>query len=167
MAVEISTERWLRKLHQAEFSVLDLAICLPPAPETADDEWTAIVTHKGPFADGGHYIGFVKKSALHPKASEAAGSDQRTIDDDDNDWYKFDDETVSIFPQEKLASLEGGGSYSVFCSSILIDVLQLWNVLISRPGCGSICVIIQDETPRITQKGSLETARKSRRGRAM
>jgi ubiquitin carboxyl-terminal hydrolase 14 len=75
------------------------------------DEWTAIITHKGAAADAGHYIGFVKKSAFHPKASQATGLDQKTIDDDDDDWYKFDDEKVSIFPVEKLSSLDGGGSY--------------------------------------------------------
>jgi len=51
----------------------------------------------------------VKKSAFHPRASEDTGSEQKTIDDEDNDWYKFDDDKVSIFPEEKLATLEGGG----------------------------------------------------------
>lgn len=30
----------------------------------------------------------------------------------DQDWYKFDDEKVSIFPSEKLMSLDGGGEDS-------------------------------------------------------
>ena len=90
------------------------------------DEWTAIITHKGPAADAGHYIGFVKKSAFHPKASQATGSDQRTIDDDDDDWYKFDDEKVSIFPVEKLATLDGGGSYFPL---IVIDGLPAYGPL--------------------------------------
>jgi len=72
-------------------------------------ELVAVITHKGAAADAGHYIGFVKKSIFHPRASEAAGADQRTIDDEDNDWYKFDDDKVSIFPEEKLATLDGGG----------------------------------------------------------
>lgn len=71
--------------------------------------WIAIITHKGPAADAGHYIGFVKKSVFHPRASQVAGSGEKTIDDDDDDWYKFDDEKVSIFPAEKLATLDGGG----------------------------------------------------------
>ena len=58
----------------------------------------AIVTHKGAAADAGHYIGFAKKSVFHPQAT-----------DDDEDWYKFDDDKVSIFPGEKLPTLEGGG----------------------------------------------------------
>jgi ubiquitin carboxyl-terminal hydrolase 14 len=73
------------------------------------DEWIAIITHKGAAADAGHYIGFVKKSVFHPKAGQASGSGQKTIDDDDDDWYKFDDEKVSIFPASKLATLDGGG----------------------------------------------------------
>ena len=84
------------------------------------DERLAIITHKGAAADAGHYIGFVKKSVFHPKASQVAGSDQKTIDDDDDDWYKFDDEKVSIFPVEKLATLDGGGSYS----SLIVGVVS-------------------------------------------
>ena len=63
-----------------------------------------IVTHKGAEADAGHYIGFVKKRALHAPASSTP-----TPDEDDEDWYKFDDEKVSILPAEKLETLSGGG----------------------------------------------------------
>jgi len=75
-------------------------------------ELIAIIAHKGPAADAGHYIGFVKKSVFHPKASEATEPNQKTIDDEDDDWYKFDDEKVYIFPEEKLAILGGGGEDS-------------------------------------------------------
>jgi ubiquitin carboxyl-terminal hydrolase 14 len=65
------------------------------------------VTHKGAAADAGHYIGFVKKGVFHPGA------------DDEEDWYKFDDDKVSSFPAEKLPTLEGGGkrpaSFSCVC----------------------------------------------------
>jgi len=30
----------------------------------------------------------------------------------DEDWYKFDDDKVSIFPREKLMTLDGGGEDS-------------------------------------------------------
>ena len=30
----------------------------------------------------------------------------------DEDWYKFDDDKVSVFPREKLMSLDGGGEDS-------------------------------------------------------
>lgn len=74
----------------------------------------AIVTHKGAAADAGHYIGFVKKSALHPSLLPGASSSAPApaLDDDDEDWYKFDDDKVSIFPREKLATLDGGGEDS-------------------------------------------------------
>ncbi|KAF4568262.1 deubiquitinating enzyme [Pleurotus pulmonarius] len=65
-------------------------------------ELVAIITHKGAAADAGHYIAFVKKSAIHPGSVD-------NLDDDDEDWYKFDDEKVSVFPKEKLTTLEGGG----------------------------------------------------------
>lgn len=30
----------------------------------------------------------------------------------DEDWYKFDDDKVSVFPREKLMTLDGGGEDS-------------------------------------------------------
>ncbi|GAW03081.1 ubiquitin carboxyl-terminal hydrolase 6 [Lentinula edodes] len=32
--------------------------------------------------------------------------------EDDEDWYKFDDDKVSVFPKEKLSTLDGGGEDS-------------------------------------------------------
>lgn len=66
----------------------------------------AIVTHKGAAADAGHYIGFVKKSVFHPPT---LGEEQES----DEDWYKFDDDKVSIFPQAKLTTLDGGGEHPI------------------------------------------------------
>ena len=80
---------------------------------TTPSVYAAIVTHKGAEADAGHYIGFVKKRALHsnPVAAGAAGAGATgpQLDEDDEDWYKFDDDKVSIFPAEKLETLSGGG----------------------------------------------------------
>ncbi|KAF8064043.1 hypothetical protein FPV67DRAFT_199304 [Lyophyllum atratum] len=91
----------------------------------------AIVTHKGAAADAGHYIGFVKKSVFHASKAAASaqlgssenasgsgvsapsGSSAIELNEEDEDWYKFDDEKVSVFPQEKLATLDGGGEDSV------------------------------------------------------
>jgi hypothetical protein len=52
-------------------------------------------------ADGGHYITFVKKSvfAQSPLAAE-----------DNEDWFKFDDDDVSVFPAAGLSMLAGGGA---------------------------------------------------------
>ncbi|KAJ7630053.1 hypothetical protein DFH06DRAFT_1056688 [Mycena polygramma] len=68
-------------------------------------ELVAIVTHKGAAADAGHYIGFVKKSVFHPPK---LGEEQES----DEDWYKFDDDKVSIFPKDRLNTLDGGGEDS-------------------------------------------------------
>ncbi|KAF8192747.1 cysteine proteinase [Mycena galopus ATCC 62051] len=68
-------------------------------------ELVAIVTHKGAAADAGHYIGFVKKSVFHPPT---LGEEQES----DEDWYKFDDDKVSVFPKDKLTTLDGGGEDS-------------------------------------------------------
>ncbi|KII90142.1 hypothetical protein PLICRDRAFT_159510 [Plicaturopsis crispa FD-325 SS-3] len=80
----------------------------------------AIVTHKGAAADAGHYIGFVKKSVFHATSNKGGASASSSsepafnalIDEDDEDWYKFDDDKVSVFPKEKLATLDGGGEDS-------------------------------------------------------
>ncbi|KAI0092342.1 cysteine proteinase [Irpex rosettiformis] len=72
----------------------------------------AIVTHKGAAADAGHYMAYVKKSAFHPVSHDGASADKRAIDEEDEDWYKFDDDKVSVFPKEKIATLDGGGEDS-------------------------------------------------------
>ncbi|KIY67649.1 cysteine proteinase [Cylindrobasidium torrendii FP15055 ss-10] len=76
----------------------------------------AIVTHKGAAADSGHYIGFAKKSAFHDPTyvDPNAQIDTKALDDyeADEDWYKFDDDKVSIFPRDKLETLAGGGEDS-------------------------------------------------------
>ncbi|KAL5479043.1 UBP6 [Sanghuangporus weigelae] len=74
-------------------------------------ELIGIVTHKGATADSGHYIGFVKKRALIPASigMEDGKQEKGKLDEGDEDWFKFDDEKVSIFPADKLPSLEGGG----------------------------------------------------------
>ncbi len=73
----------------------------------------AIVTHKGAAADAGHYMAFVKKSALHSVSLTSDGSkNPKALDEEDEDWYKFDDNKVSVFPKEKIPTLEGGGEDS-------------------------------------------------------
>ncbi|KIO05881.1 hypothetical protein M404DRAFT_15289 [Pisolithus tinctorius Marx 270] len=74
----------------------------------------AIVTHKGAQADAGHYMGFVKKSVFHGGSSVngSASTPDKGFDEDDEDWYKFDDDKVSIFPKEKLGTIDGGGEDS-------------------------------------------------------
>jgi ubiquitin carboxyl-terminal hydrolase 14 len=61
--------------------------------------YAAIITHKGAAADSGHYIAFVARRAL-------------TGNEEDENWVKFDDDKVSVFPTEKLATLDGGGEDS-------------------------------------------------------
>lgn len=87
------------------------------ASQTGLYDLVAIVTHKGAAADAGHYMAFVKKSVFHSTnsttspISRASGASTE-FDEDDEDWYKFDDDKVSIFPKEKLATLDGGGEDS-------------------------------------------------------
>ncbi|KAG8745255.1 deubiquitinating enzyme [Ceratobasidium sp. 414] len=68
----------------------------------------AIVTHKGASADGGHYIGWVRKSALDPAGTQ----DENAPEGDKEEWYKFDDDKVSVVTREKIVTLDGGGEDS-------------------------------------------------------
>ena len=64
-----------------------------------------IVTHKGAAADAGHYMSWVRKSAVDPPSD--------SLDAPSQDWYKFDDDKVTIVPPEKIEMLYGGGEDSV------------------------------------------------------
>lgn len=66
-------------------------------------ELVGIVTHKGAAADAGHYMSWVRRE---PRADEALTAPS-------NEWYKFDDDQVSVVPADKLESLSGGGEDSV------------------------------------------------------
>ncbi|KAG9044628.1 deubiquitinating enzyme [Tulasnella sp. UAMH 9824] len=63
----------------------------------------AIVTHKGASADGGHYIAWVRKDELQPSNVPGESSDE---------WFKFDDDKVSVVTQDKITTLDGGGEDS-------------------------------------------------------
>lgn len=63
------------------------------------------MTHKGASADGGHYIGWVRKSALEEL-------DESAPEGDKEEWYKFDDDKVTIVIREKISTLDGGGEDS-------------------------------------------------------
>ncbi|KIY44890.1 cysteine proteinase [Fistulina hepatica ATCC 64428] len=73
------------------------------ASESGLFDLVAIVTHKGAAADSGHYMGFVKQSVF--RTAEDAK-------DENDDWFKFDDDKVSVFPKDKIATLSGGGEDS-------------------------------------------------------
>lgn len=42
----------------------------------------------------------------------------------DEDWYKFDDDKVSVFPKDKIATLDGGGA-SYLLSFLVEDEKKL------------------------------------------
>jgi hypothetical protein len=45
------------------------------------------------------------------------------VDEDNEDWYKFDDDRVSDFPVEKLATLDGGGK--CVCFFVVLMLLMM------------------------------------------
>lgn len=64
-------------------------------------ELSAIVTHKGPSADSGHYIAWARQEA------------RDDVIPGEEDWYKFDDDKVSVVKKDKIQALAGGGEDSV------------------------------------------------------
>ena len=54
-------------------------------------ELFAVITHQGRTAEGGHYVGWVKKDAKK--------------------WLVFDDETVAEIDAERVKELYGGGDW--------------------------------------------------------
>ena len=86
---------------------------------TAQYELCGIVTHKGASADGGHYMAWVRCDAAKanpnlPTPTAADPSKKLELQDpDDQEWYKFDDEKVSIVHKDKILGLDGGGEDSI------------------------------------------------------
>ncbi|KAA1104684.1 deubiquitinating enzyme [Puccinia graminis f. sp. tritici] len=89
---------------------------------TAQYELCGIVTHKGASADGGHYMAWVRCDAAkanpnlpQPSTSEPSSSTKKLEhqDPDDQEWYKFDDEKVSVVHKDKILGLDGGGEDSI------------------------------------------------------
>ncbi|GAA5878193.1 hypothetical protein JCM16303_002879 [Sporobolomyces ruberrimus] len=76
-------------------------------------ELVGIVTHKGASADGGHYVGWTASPQV-----TSDGSPDFDADPDKQEWFKFDDEKVSIVAREKILGLEGGGEDH--CAYILL-----------------------------------------------
>ena len=42
------------------------------------------------------------------------------VEEENEDWYKFDDDRVSDFPVEKLATLDGGGKKKKIFLALLL-----------------------------------------------
>lgn len=63
-------------------------------------ELVAIVTHKGASADGGHYVGWSRRPAPTEGDPE---------DPDKAEWFRFDDDRVSVVTRDKITALDGGG----------------------------------------------------------
>ncbi|KAJ3574855.1 hypothetical protein NP233_g1485 [Leucocoprinus birnbaumii] len=128
------------------------------ASQTGLYDLVAIVTHKGAAADAGHYIAFVKKSVFHSakgKTSPVTGATGQSVelDEDDEDWYKFDDDKVSIFPKEKLATLDGGGEDSSATTSMVLPSGDSSPALKTLPS-----MVLQQETGWKMQKSHSDLA---------
>ncbi|SJX66099.1 related to ubiquitin-specific protease [Sporisorium reilianum f. sp. reilianum] len=77
-------------------------------------ELVGVVTHKGAAADAGHYISWVRKDLEeHAERSEGSKAEKLDTTDADEEWYKFDDDKVSVVGRDKIQALDGGGEDSV------------------------------------------------------
>lgn len=84
-------------------------------------ELVGVVTHKGVAADAGHYISWVRKDLDEETTAEIAGDSKgkgkqgEKLDktEADEEWYKFDDDKVSVVGRDKIQALDGGGEDSV------------------------------------------------------
>ncbi|KAH9821002.1 ubiquitin C-terminal hydrolase [Melampsora americana] len=84
---------------------------------TGQYELCGIVTHKGISADGGHYLAWVRCDAAKAnpnlnQASSSPTSPEEFEDPDQQEWYKFDDDKVSVVKRDKITTLDGGGEDS-------------------------------------------------------
>lgn len=64
---------------------------LTPVDTSGNYSLQAVVTHKGRSADSGHYVGWVKKEG--------------------KEWFKYDDDVVSMQTEEDILKLSGGGDW--------------------------------------------------------
>lgn len=84
-------------------------------------ELVGVVTHKGAAADAGHYISWVRKDIDEETQEKLTGEGrkgkgkQEKLDktEADEEWYKFDDDKVSVVGRDKIQQLDGGGEDSV------------------------------------------------------
>lgn len=89
-------------------------------------ELVGVVTHKGAAADAGHYISWVRKDLdqqtehdIHSNVAAAGGSGGEGLKEKldkteaDEEWYKFDDDKVSVVGRDRIQALDGGGEDSV------------------------------------------------------
>lgn len=67
-------------------------------------ELFAVVTHKGRFADGGHYMGWVKDD--NSEWGNVSGNSENN-----DGWFVFDDDHVSFCKTEDVLKLKGGGDW--------------------------------------------------------
>ncbi|KAJ1020052.1 hypothetical protein NDA16_004332 [Ustilago loliicola] len=84
-------------------------------------ELVGVVTHKGAAADAGHYISWVRKDLDSENALDGQGKDGKKAPQGEKldkteaneEWYKFNDDQVSVVSRDKIQALDGGGEDSV------------------------------------------------------
>lgn len=86
-ALEESTrERWLQEYKKRFPSDLS-----PGENPSCVYNLIGVITHQGANSESGHYQSFIRDEA------------------DENKWYRFNDDKVSVIEKEKIESLAGGG----------------------------------------------------------
>ncbi|AMD19886.1 HCL265Wp [Eremothecium sinecaudum] len=83
---ESNNERWLR-----EFASKFPSNLRPGENPSCVYDLIGVITHQGANSESGHYQAFMRDEL------------------DENKWYKFNDDKVSVIEKEKIESLAGGG----------------------------------------------------------
>lgn len=86
----------------------------PPATdpfqnETGYYELFALITHKGRYADSGHYVAWVKEDKPAKKEEEKNDEKPAKKEKREEYWMKFDDDVVSLVTTDEIKKLSGKG----------------------------------------------------------
>lgn len=79
----------------------------------------AVLTHQGRSSSSGHYVGWVKrKEGNHGDSSTFTSESVRKTkfffgDPFSDEWFKFDDDKVSVVTAEDILRLSGGGDWHI------------------------------------------------------
>jgi len=69
--------------------------------QTGMYELTAVLSHKGRSADGGHYVAWIKEKKTKK-------------------WMKFDDDIVSVVSEDEIKKLSGKGGADYFIAYLCV-----------------------------------------------
>lgn len=99
----------------------------------------------------GHYVGWTASPQTLPD-----GSPDFDADPDKQEWFKFDDEKVSLISREKILGLEGGGEPLLSsCPRAMRAVTELFDCTSHRRGPLRLHPLVQEQEPCLKKRDNL------------